>query len=65
MSRTAATIRQADVARVARVARDLGPAWRVIVFEGRIELVQGGNTNQIPIKEITSESVVEDEKIIL
>jgi hypothetical protein len=64
MSRTAATIRQADVARVARVARDLGPTWRVVIFEGKIELVQG-NESQNTSKKIPSNLVEENEKIVL
>lgn len=62
MSRTAATIRQADVARVARVARDLGPTWHVRIFEGAIELRQG-NAQQIPVEK-NPPKVVEPERII-
>ena len=41
MSRRAAAVTQADVARVARVAKALGPGWRVVIEGSRIELVQG------------------------
>jgi hypothetical protein len=41
MSRRAAAVTQADVARVARVARDLGPGWLVEVEGGVIRLLQG------------------------
>jgi hypothetical protein len=40
MSRRAASITQADVARVARVARDLGPPWRVEIEGSTIRLTQ-------------------------
>jgi hypothetical protein len=40
MSRRAASITQADVARVARVARDLGPPWRVEIDGATIRLTQ-------------------------
>lgn len=41
MSRTPAQIRQADVARVARVAKSLGPEWRVEIDGSTIRLMQG------------------------
>jgi len=46
MSRRAASITQADVARVARVARDLGPPWRVEIEGSTIRLTQ----NPLPAK---------------
>ena len=40
MSRRQASITQADVARVARVARDFGPPWRVEIEGSTIRLTQ-------------------------
>jgi hypothetical protein len=40
MSRRPASITQADVARVARVARDFGPPWRVEIEGTTIRLTQ-------------------------
>ena len=42
MSRTAARVTQADVARALRAAQQAGPAWRVeIATDGVIRIVQG------------------------
>lgn len=42
MSRTAAKVTQADVARALRAAQSLGPHWRVRIGpDGSIELWQG------------------------
>ncbi len=41
MSRKAARFTQAEVGRMARVAAKLGPAWRVVAIDGRLELFQG------------------------
>ena len=48
MSRRAAMVTQADVARVARVARDLGPEWRVEIEGSVIRLVRGEFSPQSP-----------------
>ena len=40
MTRRAALITQADVARAARAARQLGPEWRVEIEGGVIRLIQ-------------------------
>jgi hypothetical protein len=40
MSRRPASVVQADIARAARVAAQLGPEWRVEVERGVIRLVQ-------------------------
>ena len=41
MPRRAARFTQAEVSRMARAAAALGPAWRVVAIDGRLELVQG------------------------
>lgn len=41
MPRRSASITQADVARVARVAKELGPEWRVEIDGSTIRLIQG------------------------
>lgn len=48
MPRRAAMVTQADVARVARVARELGPDWRVEVEGSVIRLVRGELSPQSP-----------------
>lgn len=40
MSRRAARFTQAEAARFARVAANLGPAWRVLAVDGVLQLVQ-------------------------
>lgn len=41
MSRRAAKITQADVARVLRAAQQAGPSWRVEIDGGIVRMVQG------------------------
>lgn len=48
MSRRAARFTQAEAARFARVAANLGPAWRVLAVDGVLHLVQGGNPSPVP-----------------
>ena len=45
MPRRAARFTQAEVSRMARAAAALGPAWRVVAIDGRLELVQGDAPN--------------------
>jgi hypothetical protein len=46
VSRTRAKVKQADIARVARVAKELGDGWAVEIVpaDGTIRLVQHGGT---------------------
>jgi hypothetical protein len=48
MSRRAARFTQAEAARLARVAASLGPAWRVVAIDGRLELIQGEDRRPAP-----------------
>ncbi len=65
MSRTAAKVTQADVARALRAAQSLGPHWRVrIAPDGSIELWQGGQP-QAPESEPPEQPVARDREIVL
>jgi hypothetical protein len=51
MTRRAALVTQADVARAARAAKQLGPEWRVEIEGGIIRLVQSPTDRPSPARD--------------